>query len=251
MMEILQPLVHLSQELGREDRRLTILGEGNTSADLGDGTFYVKASRHQLGTITRDGFSRARLDDVIALLDGDAPGEEALHEALMASLCEGSTAKPSIETMMHAVCLREGGAKFVGHTHAEACNMILCGASGAGPFLRHIFPDAVVVCGAVPAVVPYCDPGFELAVGVRTSIREYVDTHGKPPKLLLLINHGIVALGKTATEALNITLMAEKWARILHGVLAIGGPTYLPDEEVARIDSRLDEIYRRKQLSDG
>jgi rhamnose utilization protein RhaD (predicted bifunctional aldolase and dehydrogenase) len=75
MTDPLEKLVELSREVGREERRLTILGEGNTSAVLDDGTFYVKASGHQLGTITRDGFSRARLADVMKLLDGSGPSE--------------------------------------------------------------------------------------------------------------------------------------------------------------------------------
>ena len=41
---IIKRLIWLSHELGREDRQLAMLGEGNVSADLGDGTFYVKAS---------------------------------------------------------------------------------------------------------------------------------------------------------------------------------------------------------------
>ena len=44
----LRSLIALSRELGREDRRLAILGEGNTSADNGDGTFWIKASGSQL-----------------------------------------------------------------------------------------------------------------------------------------------------------------------------------------------------------
>jgi rhamnose utilization protein RhaD (predicted bifunctional aldolase and dehydrogenase) len=249
MADALEELVALSRDLGREERHLTILGEGNTSAALDDGTFYVKASGHRLGTITRGGFSQVRLADVMKLLDGSAPSEAALHEALMASLVDGSDTKPSIETLLHALCLVAGGARFVAHTHAEAAAAILCSVHGAEPFLSHIFPDAIVVCGKVPAVVPYADPGFELAVAVRRSLRDYAEAHGRPPKLLLLVNHGIMALGQTAAEALNITLMAEKWARILHGTLSIGGPRYLPGAEVERIDQRLDELYRRQRLS--
>lgn len=248
MADVLEKLVDLSRELGREERRLTILGEGNTSAVLDDGTFYVKASGHQLGTITGGGFSRVRLDDVMKLLAGGAPSEAALHEALMMALVEGSDTKPSIETVLHALCLREGGARFVAHTHAEAAASILCSVHGAEPFLSHIFPDAIVVCGKVPAVVPYADPGFELALGVRRSLRDYTEAHRRSPKLMLLVNHGIMALGQTAAEALNITLMAEKWARILHGALTVGGPRYLPAAEVDRIDQRLDELYRRERL---
>ncbi len=36
--ELLQALVTLSHEVGREDRQLAILGEGNTSATAGDGS---------------------------------------------------------------------------------------------------------------------------------------------------------------------------------------------------------------------
>jgi ribulose-5-phosphate 4-epimerase/fuculose-1-phosphate aldolase len=64
-----------------------------------------------------------------------------------------------------------------------------------------------------------------------------------------MVNHGPVALGQTAQEALNIMLMADKWAKILQGTYALGGPTYLPDQQAARIDNRLDEHYRRQQLT--
>jgi ribulose-5-phosphate 4-epimerase/fuculose-1-phosphate aldolase len=115
--------------------------------------------------------------------------------------------------------------------------------------MRHLFPDGIVVCGRYPAVVPYVDPGFELAKAVRAELRRYQDTYGVSPKLLLMVNHGITALGRTMQEALNITLMADKWARILLGTYALGGPQYMPDEEAARIDNRLDEHYRRRQLT--
>ena len=46
-MSAAHELVHLSRELGREERHLAMLGEGNTSTDLGDGralrTWHVKA----------------------------------------------------------------------------------------------------------------------------------------------------------------------------------------------------------------
>jgi hypothetical protein len=37
MQKTLDSLIKLSREIGKEERRLAILGEGNTSADLGDG----------------------------------------------------------------------------------------------------------------------------------------------------------------------------------------------------------------------
>ena len=44
-----------------------------------------------------------------------------------------------------------------------------------------------------------------------------------------MANHGMVALGRTAPEALEITLMAEKWAQLLEGTHRWGGPAWLPE----------------------
>jgi rhamnose utilization protein RhaD (predicted bifunctional aldolase and dehydrogenase) len=245
---ILEQLIWLSHEVGREERQLAILGEGNTSARCGDGSFWVKASGSQLGNITAQGFSHISLGAVMELMENDAMDDQAVARALQEVLVNPAHRRPSVETFLHALCLHEAGASWVAHTHAVSVNQILCSQQGAQPFLRHLFPDGIVVCGRHPAVVPYVDPGFTLALVVRDELRRYQDAHGHAPKLLLMVNHGLVALGQSAQEAFNITLMADKWAKIIVGSYALGGPNFLPDAQSARIDNRLDEHYRRQQL---
>lgn len=245
---ILDQLIWLSHELGREERQLAILGEGNTSAAYDDGTFWVKASGSQLGNITAQGFSQVHTAAIMELMARDQMDDQEVGQALMAALVDPQARRPSVETFLHALCLAEAGAAWVAHTHAVSVNQVLCSRLGAEPFLRHLFPDGIVVCGRHPAVVPYVDPGFMLAVAVRAELRRYQDVHGHAPKLLLMVNHGLVALGQTAQEALNITLMADKWAKIIVGAYALGGPNFLPDQQAERIDNRLDEHYRRQQL---
>jgi rhamnose utilization protein RhaD (predicted bifunctional aldolase and dehydrogenase) len=249
MHELLQPLVTLSNELGREDRQLAMLGEGNTSARGGDNTFWVKASGSQLATITEGGFTQVKIDAILALVEREQMTQEEVQAIWPEVMVDPQQKRPSVETFMHALCLTEGGANWVAHTHPIACNAILCSRLGAEPFMRHLFPDGIVVCGRYPAVVPYVDPGFGLAKAVRTELRRYQDAHGVSPKLLLMVNHGITALGKTMQEALNITRMADKWARTIIGTYTLGGPNFMPDHEAARIDGRLDEHYRRNQLT--
>jgi len=65
---VLSGLVSLSRQIGREDRRLAILGEGNTSADLGDGTFLVKSSGCGLSDLDESGVSRVDTAKVLAAL---------------------------------------------------------------------------------------------------------------------------------------------------------------------------------------
>src|SRR4051794_6311627 len=246
---VLASLIALSRDIGRPERELAILGEGNTSADAGDGTFWVKASGSQLAMIDAGGFSRVRLGSMLELLDAPRLSDEQVAAGLRGALVDPTARKPSVETFMHALCLAEGQASWVAHCHPVAANQILCSRLGAEPFLRQIFPDVIVVCGAVPAVVPYVDPGFALALAIRAELRRYRAAYGIAPRLLLMENHGILALGHTATEALNITLMADKWARILAGTYALGGPRFMSEEDVTRIDSRLDEHERRRRLA--
>src|SRR5580765_5289011 len=84
---VLDSLIALSRELGRPERELAILGEGNTSADAGDGTFWVKASGSQLAMIDAGGFSQVRLASMLDLLDAprlsDAQVAAGLRDALV------------------------------------------------------------------------------------------------------------------------------------------------------------------------
>ena len=248
MKQKLAGLLALSHQISREDRRLAIIGEGNTSADLGDGTFLVKSSGCSLSDLDESGVSRVKMAPILAALDDQTLDDSGVRTVLEYSRADASPKLPSVETFMHAVCLSEGGAKLVGHCHAESVMSIVCSEHGGKPFLKHIFPDAIVVCGRHVAAVPYIDPGLELAREVRRVLREFRAAHGSAPKVILLENHGPVALGASDKEVLNILLMLDKWARVLVGTLAVGAPKFLPSAVSERIDKRPDEDYRRAQI---
>ncbi|HSY09903.1 MAG TPA: class II aldolase/adducin family protein [Candidatus Dormibacteraeota bacterium] len=246
--EILKRLIQLSHELGRENRHLAILGEGNVSSDLGDGTFYVKASGSQLGTIDASGFTRVNMQPIFDALDSPDKTDNEVRKILENCRVDKKTRRPSVETFLHAICLREGGAKWVGHTHSVSVLKILCSKFGTEPFRRHIFPDAIVVCGRRIAEVPYVDPGIRLAVELRKSLRQFMNKHRTAPKVILMVNHGPVILGQTERDVLNIMLMLDKWATILAGNYAVGGPQFLDEKLSDRIENRPDEHYRRRTI---
>ena len=105
-----------------------------------------------------------------------------------------------------------------------------------------------MVTGHKSVFVPYVDPGLQLAREVRARMREFVDQEGVLPSTILLENHGFFAMGDTAKKVMNITDMAEKSARIVLSAYATGGPKYLSEADVRRIDTRPDELYRRKYV---
>ena len=227
-MAILQELILMTRELGRVEHGLAITGEGNTSAALDDGTFLVKASGAGLGNITAKGFCRVDASRALALLDDSRCTDANAGELLRSALVRAGDPRPSIETMLHALCLDDSEIRFVAHTHPLGLLRILCSRAGVKPFRRHFYPFAVVTCGRHIATVGYHNPGLALARAIRTELVRYRRVHGRSPRLLLMANHGAVALARTAVEALDISLMAEKWAQLLDGTQRWGGPSYLP-----------------------
>jgi len=246
---LLNELAGLSRSLGRPERDLVILGEGNTSVRLDGESFLVKASGTSLANAAPESFVRMDFGRTLALLDLQDPTDEELGEALMGARSSGEGGlRPSIEAPLHALALTEGEAAFVGHTHPTAVNSVLCSDRAGALSEGAIFPDQVVVLGRYPLHLPYADVGLPLAHALRDGLRQHRQRVGAPPKTVYLQNHGLVALGGSASEVEQITTMADKHARIMAGALAAGEPVYLTAEQADRLDTRSDEEYRRRVL---
>ena len=245
-------LVAMSNNLGDPVMDYVILGEGNTSARADADTFWVKASGTNLRTIDARGFVRVRFDRVLDLLragDLGSLGDDEVKAGLEAARVDPDVqARPSVETVLHALALQLEGVNFVGHTHPTAINALTCSVAFETAVSGRLFPDEIVVCGAAPVIVPYTDPGLPLARKVRDLINQYLDEYGEVPKVILMQNHGLIALGRSAQQVEDVTAMAVKTARVLLGAYTLGGPRFLTPVNVARIHTRPDELYRRKLL---
>lgn len=252
MTKALESLIELTRALGEPRLDYVIVGEGNTSLRLDEDSFAVKASGHGMHGIDASGFVTVRLAPMLALLD-NPPATLSEEKAITqgAVIGESSGPSPSVEASFHAMLLHECGVRYIGHTHPTAINQILCSEYGPDLAFQRRFPDEAVVCGPRSALVPYADPGLPLALVIREKARDYLAAYGEAPKLILLENHGMIALGETPAEILNITAMAVKAARIFLGALMTGVPTRLPEDEVWHVYRRPDEIYRRKLFVDG
>lgn len=249
MKDRLLELLQLSHQLGREDRDLAILGEGNTSAKLSPEQFAVKASGSNLATLKEADLTVCQSAIVLGLLEKKSVSDEELNQTLENARINGEGKKPSIESVFHAWLLTLQGVEFVGHSHCLTANQILCSPRARDFAERRLFPDEVVYCGPASVFVPYADPGLVLAREIRDRTNAFIQQQGQLPKLILLQNHGIIALGMTPNAVLACTLMAAKAAAIFMGAAAMGGPNFLTLQQVDRIAGRPDEAYRQRQLS--
>ena len=227
---------------------MAILGEGNTSLRLDAETFAVKASGSNLATLQPTDLTTCRFDRLLPLLDATAATDAEIDNSLFASRVSEAAKKPSIEALFHAYLLTLPGVACVGHVHAIAVNQILCSPRARDYAERRACPDEIVMCGIESVFVPYAEPGLGLAQSIRREVQAFVQRTGRAPKIILLQNHGIIAVGPSPKAVLGSLLMAEKAAEIFVGAAALGGPVFLTAAQCERIAGRPDEHYRQKML---
>jgi rhamnose utilization protein RhaD (predicted bifunctional aldolase and dehydrogenase) len=243
----LTDLVDLSRRLGEPWRRLAILAEGNTSQRIAEDQLAVKATGRSLRNASAADFvvvSLRRLSDIV----DDSQAGDADVARYFDEVETEQGIRPSVEALLHVVCVLDAGATTVAHTHPESVNSLLCSDHAdvlAGP---PIFPDQVVVIGRRGLLVPYIDPGVVLAREVRGQLVDHARQWGMP-RVIYLGNHGMVALGSSAGQALQLTEMADKVSRVLAATLSFGEVVPMTEESVERIDTRDDEQIRRTALA--
>lgn len=250
--QALDRLHNLAHWLGEPERDCAILAEGNVSASVGadKATFWLKASGSSLGSMRPDEFVLMDTAKALSICDYENLDDNGITRVLTEAKADPTSPhRPSTEAGLHAACLVDGEAGAVGHTHPTPYLQILCSEKAEEALAGRLFPDEIVVCGPAPCLVPYVDPGPPLARASREAIRKYKAEWGVPPKVVLLRNHGLFALGKDTEEVKRVTAMATKVARAIVGTFALGGPRFMTPEAVNRIYTRPDEHFRQAKLN--
>lgn len=249
-MNPIEAFVAMSHAVGDPELDAAILGEGNTSVLAADDTFYVKASGCSLGTLGPQHAVQLHRAPLLALLDGGPVDEAGLQAVYKTSKVDASVAaRPSVEAVFHALLLGYPGIQAVAHAHPTAVNALTCSRSWPLSLAGRLCPDEAVVLGPDSVFVDYVDPGVELARRIRAGVDAYVARWGLSPKVVYMQNHGVIALGTSGGEAVNIVRMAIKAARMRLGAMQAGGLNPLPADVVSHLLGRPDEKYRQQILT--
>ena len=243
-------LVALTRALGRPERDLAILAEGNTSRLLDDGRLVVKASGARMRDATAEDFVAVEVEPLVALLDDPHATQDDLTAALDAGVVDGRRRRGSIETLVHVAVQAVAPAAYVAHTHPTEVVGLLASVHAEDAFAQAAYSDEAVVLGR-PLFVPYAQPGLDLGRVYYQRLREYADREGALPRLVLLANHGIVAVAPSAEGAEGISEMAVKAAAVRRIAYSVGGLVPLTTEAVSKFVARGDVTERRANLSAG
>ncbi len=208
----------------------------------------MKASGSSLSNLSREGVALCQAKPVLNLFQTPDASDDDIERVLLEARQSDCERKPSTEALFHAFLLSLPGVNFVGHTHPEAVCALLASPHAQNFAQKRLFPDQIVCCGATSPIVPYVHPGVPLALAIKAAVEKHTQRLGEVPRLVLLANHGLIALGTTPDAVLAATRMAEKAARIYLGASSVGGPIWMDAENVARIAGWNAEHYRQKVL---
>lgn len=245
----LTEIIELTRRAGDPAPQYAILAEGNTSLRTAADRMLVKATGSSMMTADADTFVEVELQEYWDAIDA-GPEDDETVQALFARAKSWGAGRPSVESVLHAVCQRLEGVDAVVHTHPIPLLALLSSSRAELLTRGSLFPDQIVVMGRHPLLVPYIDPGLPLARVVSRSLDEHLDRYGERPRVIYLQNHGLFALAASGEEALAITQMAVKSAEVLQAALSVGEPVFLSEAHATRIDTRPDEILRRSMLAE-
>ena len=126
---------------------------------------------------------------------------------------------PTTEIDLHLACLRRHeDVRAVVHSHAVHASMFAI----AGRPIPCVLEEFEYYVGGDVLVAPYHRTG-------TTALGEAAADRLGDRAAVLLANHGLVVVGSSAAEALQLTKLVERAARIVQGALAFGPPAPLPD----------------------
>lgn len=234
-MDPLEALVYRSRLLG-SDRSVANYGGGNTSikvrqldhAGRETEVLWVKGSGSDLATITPQGFTGLRLDEVLPLMERAEMSDEDMVAYLGRCQLEPSMPRSSIETLLHAFVPHP----HVDHTHPDAINMICCAENGE-ELARECFGQEAVW-------IPYIRPGFTLSNQVGEAVRS-----GPHVKLVLLAKHGLVTWGATGEESYTNTIDAVNRAGEFVAERAAGRSPFGGEKTAPLPAERRNELLRQ------
>ena len=134
---------------------------------------------------------------------------------------------PTSETPMHTTVYKiRPDVKSVVHCHAPFCTAY---AQANIPIESKISPEFMILFGKVP-VIPYGTPGtLDIIKGIDEYLKDY--------DVVLLANHGVLAVGSSPLEAFSKTLSLEMLLRteFIRKTIAGDKNTDLPEAECAKL----------------
>jgi len=148
--------------------------------------------------------------------------------------------RPTSETLMHVYCYQKrDDIKAIVHTHSPYASG-MCSA-GVGPGIKPMFAEIVCDIGEI---------GFlNFIVPTTEDLARKVAEQAEKRNVILLENHGVIAVGANLKQAFYRVHIMEEAAKSIIAASAVGKPRFLTEEEQQAI-LNLDSTKYRRHVAD-
>lgn len=198
---------------------LMVSNDGNISVRMADGNIMITPSGVTKGRISAE-------DLLIINLEG-----------FQVNSATNPTLKPTSEQPMHLEIYKQRpDVRAVIHTHLIYANAL---AISQGKIRMDVIPEAAIAFGEVPITDFSMPSSQQNAAAVRDLIREH--------NVLLIRNHGSIAVGKNLDEALINTERLEHVCKTLTFAELLGDVNTLPPE---MLDAIRGILQKNKQIDE-
>jgi L-ribulose-5-phosphate 4-epimerase len=161
--------------------------------------------------------------------------EDMVIVDLDANVVEGKY-KYSSDTLTHLYVYRHRPDVYgVVHTHSTFATAFAAVGKPIPCFLTGVADE---FGGEIPV------GGFNLIGGIEIG-KTIVECIGQS-KAILMQNHGVFTIGKTAKDAVKAAVMAEDAARTSFYAMQLGTPVPIAPEDIARLNDRYTNVYGQR-----
>ena len=202
---------------------------------------HMELPRHNLVVWTMGNVSARDPETNLVVIKPSGVRYEEMHPEDMvivdmdANVVEGKY-KYSSDTLTHLYVYRHRPDVFgVVHTHSTFATAFAAVGKPIPCFLTGVADE---FGGEIPV------GGFNLIGGMDIG-KTIVDCIGQS-KAILMQNHGVFTIGKTAKDAVKAAVMAEDAARTSYYAMQLGTPIPIAAEDIARLNDRYTNVYGQK-----
>lgn len=226
-------LPELAHKLGAHPSRLVIWNEGSCAVKTSPTRYRVTIAGTNLAVLKPSDSVELDLAKMTDLVAADAVGEEELTPA---RINPEDTTTLSTDALLYAYLLGFQGVTMAAHVHPVEINQITCSPRARQFADRRSVPNEITAFGSAMLLVPYADPGLQLAKEVKRKMLLWRDRYKIVPKVVLIHNYGMIVLGDNPGELLKTIDTTIKAAQVFIGASMLGGPVFLTPNNVTHLE---------------
>jgi hypothetical protein len=221
-MDSIELAIDLGQQIGNHPARVVIRDEGTVAVRSGDRIFVSRPGVDLAKLVSRD-FLSITPAPLLAAIETENTRELNENEVLLA----GSGGTGIGPEALYIADLLQRGPRMLVHIQPVTVNQILASPRARQFADRPVTFTGIHSFGGSMVLVPYADPGVTLAKEIRNKVNLWKDRHRNDCNVILLQNNGMIVLGDSAEQIIEITEKVLKAADIFIGAALLGGPQFL------------------------